>query len=45
MSRPGERKVQSTELSALAWDMGLKKLSAWRKRAVYLAKMAAQPRD
>ena len=36
-----ERKVRSTELSTLAWDMALKKLSAWRKRAVYPAMMAA----
>ena len=36
MSRSGvrkDRKVLSTELSTLAWDMALKKLSAWVKRA------------
>ncbi len=34
-----ERKVRSTELSTLAWAMALKKLSAWRNRAVYPAMM------
>ena len=37
--RSGERKVRSTELSTLAWAMALKKLSAWRNRAVYPAMM------
>ena len=44
MSRPGERKVQSTELFTLTWDMGLKKFSAWRKSAVNPALMSAYPR-
>ena len=43
MSRSGlrkERKVRSTELSALAWDRALKESSAWQKRTVYPARMA-----
>ena len=44
MSKSGERKGRKErpmELSTRAWDMALKKLSAWTKRAVYPAIMAA----
>ena len=36
-----DRKARSTELSTLAWVMALKKSSAWLKRTVCPARMAA----